>query len=53
MSRLFAAATLFVLSASPALARDLPPLALPEPDTLLLLGIAAAGLVFSLTKKKK
>jgi hypothetical protein len=49
MRSLIAATALFVLSATPALARDLP---LPEPDTLLLVGIAAAGFLLSLRKKK-
>ena len=50
MRSFISAAAMFLLSAMPALARDLP---LPEPDTLALLGIAAAGLLISLRKKKK
>jgi hypothetical protein len=51
MQKFLAAAAMFVLTATPALARDF--FDLPEPDSLLLVGIAAAGLLLSLRKKKK
>jgi hypothetical protein len=51
MRSVIAATALFVLTVTPALARDF--FQLPEPDSLLLIGIAAAGLLLSLKKKKK
>jgi hypothetical protein len=48
---LIAATALFVLTATPVPARDL--FVLPEPDGLLLIGLAAAGLLLSLRRKNK
>ena len=51
MRSLVPAVAMFFLTAMPALARDI--MQLPEPDTLGLLGIAAAGLLLALRKKRK
>jgi hypothetical protein len=51
MRSFIAATTVFVLSAMPALARDI--FELPEPDSMFLVGVAAAGLLLALRKKKK
>ena len=51
MRSLVPAIAMFFLSAMPALARDI--MQLPEPDTLGLVGIAAAGLLLALRKKRK
>jgi hypothetical protein len=51
MRSLVVAAATFVLSATPALATDT--LRLPEPDTLLLIGVAAVGMLLALRKNKK
>jgi hypothetical protein len=49
--RFIAAAATLLLAATPAFARDI--FVLPEPDTMFLIGIAAAGLLITLGKKKK
>ena len=50
MRSLIAATTMFVLTAAPVFARDF--FALPEPDSLLLVGIAVAGLLLARRKRK-
>ena len=51
MRSFLATTALLVLTASPAFALDR--FDLPEPDTMFLIGVAAAGLLISLRKKKK
>ncbi len=50
MRSFIAATTMFFFTAMPALARDI--FQLPEPDSLLLVGIAAAGLLLARRRKK-
>jgi hypothetical protein len=51
MRSLLATGILFLTTAS-AFARDMPPLALPEPGSMLLIGIAGAAAAIVLRKKK-